>query len=184
MDNGQNIILPDEVIMNKIFLIRGKKVMLDRDLAGLYDVKAIRMREQVKRNKERFPENFTFQLTKKEADTMVSQNAIPSKKYLGGYLPYVFTEYGILMLANVIKSDRAIKMSIRIIEIFVRMHEMLSSHNEILQKLEKIEKKDIEQDKKILIIFKYLRQLKKGKQEELNDKYRKKIGFKIEKDKS
>jgi hypothetical protein len=79
--------------------------MLDRDLAFLYGVKAIRLREQVKRNSERFPESFMFQLTEDEVDFVVSQNAIPSKKHLGGYLPFVFSEYSVLMLANVIKSE-------------------------------------------------------------------------------
>jgi len=88
-------ILPDEVIMSKIYFIRNQKVMLDKDLADLYDVKAIRLREQVKRNPERFPENFMFQLTEKEVDIMVSQNATPSRQYLGGHLPFVFTEHGV-----------------------------------------------------------------------------------------
>lgn len=78
--------IPKEIILSKIFEIRGQKVMLDRDLAELYDVKAIRLREQVKRNLEKFPEHFMFQLTEKETDNMVSQNAIPSKQHLGGYL--------------------------------------------------------------------------------------------------
>ncbi len=95
------IVLADEVVMNKIYFIRKQKVMLNRDLAELYGVKAIRLREQVKRNIERFPENFMFLLTAEEAETMVSQNAIPSKQHLGGYLPYAFTEHGVLMLANV-----------------------------------------------------------------------------------
>jgi hypothetical protein len=82
--------------MNKIYLIRNHKVMLDRDLAELYGVKAIRLREQVKRNQERFPENFMFQLTEKEVENMVSQNAIPSRQHLGGSLPYAFTEHGVL----------------------------------------------------------------------------------------
>jgi len=101
------VFVQEEVVLSKIFLIRGRKVMLDRDLAFLYGVKAIRLREQVKRNSERFPETFMFQLTEDEVDFMVSQNAIPSKKHLGGYLPFVFTEYGVLMLANVIKSEQA-----------------------------------------------------------------------------
>jgi hypothetical protein len=90
--NESQPILPDDVIMSKIYLIRNQKIMLDKDLADLYDVKAIRLREQVKRNPERFPENFMFQLTEKEVDIMVSQNAIPSRQYLGGHLPFVFTE--------------------------------------------------------------------------------------------
>ncbi len=108
------MVLHDEVLINKIYYIKGHKVMLDRDLAELYDVKPIRLREQVKRNINRFPENFMFQLTEEEVESMVSQNAIPSKKHLGGYLPYVFTEHGVLMLANVLRSERAIQVSIRI----------------------------------------------------------------------
>lgn len=100
---GKSIAIPDEIVMNKIYLIRGHKVMLDRDLAELYGVKSIRLREQVKRNQERFPENFMFQLNEKEVENMVSQNAIPSKQHLGGSLPYSYTEHGVLMLANVFK---------------------------------------------------------------------------------
>ncbi|HPJ43821.1 MAG TPA: ORF6N domain-containing protein [Spirochaetota bacterium] len=170
--------IPDEIISSKIYLIRDKKVMLDRDLAGLYDIKAIRLREQVKRNLERFPENFMFQLSEKEVDILVSQNAIPSRKHLGGYLPYAFTEHGILMLANVIKSERAIKMSIRIIEIFVRMREMLLAYKDILHKLEEIERKYTDHDQKIMLIFEYLKQLEASKQQELEQKNRKPIGFK------
>ncbi len=130
-----------DVIMSKIFMLRNQKVMLDRDLASLYAVQAIRLREQVKRNIERFPPNFMFQITESEAEQMVSQNAIPSKSYLGGTLPYVFTEHGILMLANVLRSEQAIKMSIRIIEIFIKMRAFISIQKDILLKLETIEKK-------------------------------------------
>ena len=126
--------------MNKIYFIRKQKVMLDRDLAELYGIKAIRLREQVKRNSDRFPINFMFQLTGKEAEAMVSQNAIPSKLHLGGYLPYAFTEHGVLMLANVLKSETAIEVSLRLIEIFVKMREMLSAHKDVLLKLEQLEK--------------------------------------------
>ncbi len=116
-----NIILPDEAVMSKIYFVREQKAMIDRDLAELYGVKAIRLREQVKRNQIRFPENFMFQLTEQEIEDMVSQNAIPSKQSLGGSLPYAFTEHGVLMLSNVLKSERAVQMSIRIIEIFVKL---------------------------------------------------------------
>ena len=171
-------VISDEVVMNKIYLIRNQKVMLDKDLAELYDVKSIRLREQVKRNPGRFPENFMFQLTENEVDTMVSQNAIPSKKYLGGHLPYVFTEHGVLMLANVLRSERAIKVSIRIIEIFIRTRELIEVNKEILKKVEQLEKKDSEQDEKIILIFEYIKQLEQTRQEELDFKKRKKIGYK------
>jgi len=108
--SAQRLIIPDEIVMNKIYLLRGQKVMLDRDLAELYDVKATRLREQVKRNINRFPNNFMFQLSDKEAESMVSQNAIPSRKHLGGYLPYAFTEHGVLMPANVLKTEIALQI--------------------------------------------------------------------------
>src|SRR3990172_6698258 len=89
--------------------------MLDKDIAVLYGVKPIRLREQVKRNIRRFPDDFMFQLNEKEIDSMVSQNAIPSRKYLGGYQPYVFTEQGVAMLATVLSSERAVQVNIAII---------------------------------------------------------------------
>ncbi|WP_158796038.1 ORF6N domain-containing protein [Pedobacter sp. L105] len=92
MEETHVTITPDELLMRKIYLIRDQKVMLDRDLAELYEVKAKRLREQVKRNKERFPDNFMIQLTEEEVQNMVSQNAIPSKQALGGTLPYAFTD--------------------------------------------------------------------------------------------
>lgn len=173
MSKGKNLVVPDEVVMNKIYLIRNHKVMLDRDLAELYGVKAIRLREQVKRNQNRFPENFMFQLTEEEVENMVSQNAIPSKRYLGGSLPYVFTEHGVLMLANVLKSEQAITMSIRIIEIFVRLKEVLLTHKDILLKLELLERKAVQHDGDIKLIFKYLRELLNPPVEPMR-----KIGFK------
>jgi hypothetical protein len=133
--------------------------MFDKDLAELYGVKAIRLREQVKRNAKKFPENFMIHLTNEEVEMMVSQNAIPSRKYLGGYLPYAFTEHGVLMLATVLKSDTAIQVSLRIIEIFVKMRELLSSHKDILLKLEQLEKKVTDHDEDIQMIFQALKQL-------------------------
>jgi hypothetical protein len=155
----KSIVLADEVIMSKIYYIRNQKVMLDKDLATLYGVKPIRLREQVKRNTDRFPANFMFQLTKAEAAALVSQNAIPSSQHLGGYLPYVFTEHGVLMLANVLKSETAIAVSLRLIEIFVKMREMLSAHKDILLKLEQLERKIITHDEDLSMIFSALKQL-------------------------
>jgi phage regulator Rha-like protein len=170
---SKNVAISDEVVMNKIYLIRGQKIMLDRDLAELYGVKAIRLREQVKRNQIRFPENFMFQLIEKEVENMVSQNAIPSKQHLGGALPYAFTEHGVLMLANVLKSEQAITMSIRIIEIFVKLRETLLTHKDVLLKLEKLERKAVSHDGDIKLIFKYLRELLNPKTEPMR-----KIGYK------
>jgi len=172
MTKSDQIVIPEEVVMSKIYEIRGKKVMLDRDLAELYDVKAIRLREQVKRNLEKFPRHFMFQLTNEEVETMVSQNAIPSKQHLGGALPYVFTEHGLLQLANVLKSGMATQMSIRIIDVFVRMREMLLTQKDLLLEMEEIRKKVSGQDEKIELIFNYLKQFIKEKETP-----RKKIGF-------
>lgn len=178
MKEDNKIRIPDEIIMDKIYLIRNKKVMLDRDLAKLFDVKSIRLREQVKRNMDKFPTHFMFQLTEKEVEMMVSQNAIPSRKHLGGALPYVFTEHGVLQLSNVLMSGRATQLSIKIIEIFVRMREILSSQNELFQKVEQLEKKNLEQDEKLMLIFEYLKQLEKARREKPVQKNRPMIGYK------
>ena len=172
------LIIPKETIINRIYQVRGKKVMLDRDLAELYDVRPIRLREQVKRNQERFPENFMFRLTEEEVNLMVSQNAIPSKQHLGGHLPYVFTEHGVLMLANVLKSDRAAQMSIKIIEIFVELREMLLTHQDLLIKMNELEAKVGNHDKSIKQIFSYLKELIKEE-----DQPREPIGFKTKENK-
>ncbi len=179
-EKSDKLILPDEAIISKIYLVRGRKVMLDKDLAELYEVKALRLRQQVKRNNERFPENFMFRLTEEETDLMISQKAIPSKQHLGGHLPYVFTEHGVLMLANVLKSARAMKMSIRIIEVFVKVREMLLTHKDILLKLERIEQKLLGHDDSIMLIFEYLRQLEQARQQQEDQINRKRIGFRKE----
>ncbi len=175
--DNPSMMVPEEVIMSKILHIRNRKVMLDTDLAKLYEVKSFRLREQVKRNNERFPENFMFRLTEEETNFMVSHFAIPSKKHLGGHLPYVFTEHGVLMLGNVLRSERAIKMSIRIIEIFVKMREMMHMYEEVLNRLGKIEVTLFAHDKNLTLIFEYLKQLEQSKQEEVEFKERKRIGF-------
>lgn len=141
MKKQKTQLISEEILISKIHVVRGEKVMLDRDLALLYGVPTIRLREQVKRNFVRFPDHFMFQLTREEAGVMVSQFVIPSFKHLGGTLPFVFTEHGVLMMANVLKSEQAIQMSLRIIEIFVKMRELVSIHKDILLQLEKLEKR-------------------------------------------
>ncbi|MCB0395387.1 MAG: ORF6N domain-containing protein [Flavobacteriales bacterium] len=174
-ESSQNSLqVPDEVLMNKIYLIRGEKVMLDRDLAVLFGVKPIRLREQVKRNKGKFPGHFMFRLNDDEVGKLVSQNAIPSVKHLGGTLPYVFTEYGLLQLANILRSERATLMSIRIIEVFVAMRKMLHTHQNLLLKMEQLEKRLTDQDGKVKLLFDYLRQFIKEREEP-----RTRVGFKV-----
>jgi len=169
MKKSEISLIPEETIEGKILLIRGKKVILDRDLALLYGVKTIRLREQVKRNSERFPEDFTFQLTKGEANMLVSQNAIPSKRSLGGYLPYVFTEHGTLMAANVIKSSIAIQASITIVRTFTKLREMILTHKDLQKKIVAMEGK---YDKQFKVVFDALRSLI-----EPPEKPKKRIGY-------
>ena len=142
MDN-QMILIDSETIQNKIYTIRGVQVMLDKDLAIIYDVKPTRLREQVRRNDKKFPEDFMFELTEKEVELMVSQNAIPSKQHLGGSLPLVFTEQGVSMLSTVLKSQTAVQTSIQIIKNFVNMRRFLQDNASIFTRIESIEKRQI-----------------------------------------
>jgi len=140
-------------LTNKIYTIRGKQVMLDRDLAELYGVKSIRLREQVKRNIERFPEDFMFLLDVNEINSMVSQNAIPSKKHLGGYSPYVFTEQGVASLSGALKSKKAVQINIQIMRAFVTMRKFITSNTQIFSRLDNLEIKQLEHDKNFEKVF-------------------------------
>ncbi|MDP2929099.1 MAG: ORF6N domain-containing protein [Candidatus Omnitrophota bacterium] len=152
-------LIPREVIERKIYLIRGHKVMLDKDLASLYEVDPRALRQQVKRNKKRFPEDFIFQLTKEELDLMVSQNVTPSRKHFGGYLPYAFTEQGVAMLSGVLHSKRAVQVNIAIMRAFVKLHDILMTHKELAHKLDELEQKIEKHDIDISSIFEAIRQL-------------------------
>lgn len=149
-------LIPQEVIQNQIFLLRGQKVMLDKDLAALYGVKPIRLREQVKRNIKRFPYDFMFQLTEKEAAAMVSHFAIPSKKHLGGHLPYAFTEHGILMLSSVLHSERAVEVNIQIMRAFTKLRQLMLKHADLRRKIEEMEKK---YDHQFKVVFQAIKEL-------------------------
>ena len=171
--------MPDEVILSKIYLIRGKKVILDRDLAELYKVETKQLKRAVRRNIERFPDDFMFELSKEELANWRYQFGTSNIEKFGlRVAPFAFTEYGLLMLASVLNSERAIQINIQIVKIFSRMRIMIESHTEILSKLEMLEKKDIELDEKVTLIFEYLKQLEQSKQEETDFQQRKRIGFK------
>jgi len=160
-------LLPDELIITKIILLRDQKVLIDRDLAELYGVETRILNQAVKRNLKRFPEDFMFQMTKEEFEIWKSQIVISNSDRMGlRKPPYVFTEQGVAMLSSVLNSDRAILVNIQIMRVFTKMRALLESHKEILKKLESLEIKDIEQDEKILLIFEYLKQLEQAKQEE------------------
>jgi hypothetical protein len=145
--------LDENTIKSKIHTLRNVQVMLDRDLAELYEVKAIRLREQVKRNVSRFPEDFMFQLMPEEVDFMVSQNAIPSKKHLGGSLPYAFTEQGVASLSSVLTSQTAIDISIGIMRAFVNMRKFMLENAAIFQRLSRLEQSQTITDQKLVQIF-------------------------------
>jgi hypothetical protein len=172
------IAIPDEVLMNKIYLIRGQKVMLDSDLAELYEVETKRLKEQVRRNKERFPEDFMFELTKEEYQQLKSQFGQFGRGEHSKYHPFEFTEHGVLMLSSVLNSDRAIKVNIRVMRIYVRIREMMMLHKDILQRLENIERKLNIHDNQIMVVFEYLKQFEQLKLEELDQKKRPRIGYK------
>ena len=165
--------LLDEKIINKIYLIRGKKVMLDFELAELYLVETKQLKRQVKRNPEGFPGDFMFQLTTKEFENLRSQIGASS---WGGtrYLPMVFTEQGVAMLSSVLNSSTAIEVNIQIIRIFTKMKEMLLTNKDILLKLQKIETKLLAHDDDIKLIFDYLKKLL----DPIPAAPRKRIGFK------
>lgn len=174
---SNQVAVPDEVILNKIYLIRGQKVMLDSDLAELYQVETKRLNERVKRSKDRFPKDFMFQLTKKEWEDLKSQNATSS---WGGRRtpPYSFTEHGVLMLSSVLNSERAIQVNILIMRAYTKMREVIMSNKDILLKMEQVERKLGKHDQQIAVVFKYLQELEKQKQK---PKLRPSIGFKSKK---
>ena len=162
-----------EEIEEKIYLIRGEKVMLDSDLAEIYGVETKRLNEQVKRNSERFPDDFMFQLTDNEANSLRSQSAT-SKKGRGGrrYNPYVFTEHGAVMLASVLNSPTAIEASIQVVRAFVKMRSLLVLHEELAERIEKLEKTTDKHTQNFIAVSQLLKKI-------LNDpKYlKRKIGF-------
>jgi hypothetical protein len=164
--------------------------MLDSDLAELYNVETRALKQAVRSNNNRFPKDFMFELADSEwkelNSRLLEQESLRSQSVIlekgrgkhSKYKPFVFTEQGAAMLSSVLNSERAIMVNIQIIRVFTKMRKLLETHKEILQKLEQLEKKDIEQDEKILLIFEYLKQLEQMKQEELKFKKRRQIGFK------
>ena len=137
------IIIDNQTIQDRIYTIRGVQVMVDRDLAELYNVETRALKQAVKRNIERFPEDFMFELTDFEIDYMVSQSVIPSKKHLGGAKPFVFTEQGVSTLSSVLSSDKAIKIHIDIMRAFVNMRKFLSQNASLFTRIDSIEKRQI-----------------------------------------
>lgn len=174
MKKSKALSLADEVIGQKIYVIRGKKVMLDRDLADLYAVETKVLNQAVKRNIERFPEDFMFILRLSEVKNLRSQ-IVTSKIKAGGsqYLPYAFTEQGVAMLSSVLRSERAIQVNIQIMRMFTKLREMLESHRDLRKKIEALEQK---YDEQFQSVFAAIRQLLHFTNKE---KSKRKIGFKL-----
>ena len=161
-------------IQNKILFLRGEKVILDSDLAALYGVPTKRLNEQIKRNQERFPPDFMFQLTAKEAESLRSQIAT-TNKVRGGrrYKPYAFTEHGAIMAASVLNSERAVQTSIYVVRAFVKLRQMLAPYKEFMGKLDQLEKKLQTHDKQIIAIVQAIKLLMPPTE----DKPKKPFGF-------
>ncbi len=174
---SQNLIISEETISDKIYFIRNQKVMLDRDLAMLYGIETRVLKQAVKRNISRFPEDFMFELTDVENDSLRSQ-FVTLKKGRGQhqkYLPLVFTEHGVLMLSSVLNSDKAIQTNIQIMRIFTKVRQMLLDTTDLKIDILQIQKKLENHDKNIELVFSYLDELTEKKEDV---KPRTKIGYK------
>jgi len=172
-------LVPDEVLMTKIYVIRGQKVMIDRDLADLYGVETKYLKRQVRRNEKRFPEDFMFQMSKEELVDWRSQFVTSNADKMGlRYPPYVFTEQGVAMLSGVLNSDRAINVNIQIMRIFCKMRQLISSHQELIDRLKQIEQRLGGHDSEIVVLFEYLKKLMEEKEQENEQESRKRIGYK------
>ncbi|MBI4765496.1 MAG: ORF6N domain-containing protein [Deltaproteobacteria bacterium] len=152
-------LIPVEVIERKIFLIRSQRVMLDADLAELYGVETRSLVQAVKRNSERFPPDFMFQLSQEEFESLRSQIVISKGKGGRRYLPYVFTEQGVAMLSSVLNSQRAIEVNITIMRVFVRLRQIMVTHRVLAEKLGELEERIQDHDEQITDIFEAIRQL-------------------------
>jgi hypothetical protein len=169
------ISVPDEIIEHKIYQIRDLKVMIDRDLAILYGVETKVLKQAVKRNADRFPEDFMFEMTKDELINWRSQFVTSNSDIMGlRYAPYCFTEQGVTMLSCILNSKRAIEVNIRIIRVFTRMRALILSHHDILLKLDQLERQINQNSAEIQMIFDALKQLINPPAEP-----RKRIGFNV-----
>jgi hypothetical protein len=157
---AQRLPVPVELIERRIYLIRGHKVMLDSDLADLYQVETKNLNKAVKRNLERFPEDFMFQLTAEETESLRFQFGT-SNAGRGGrrYLPYAFTEQGVAMLSSVLNSKRAVQVNIAIMRAFVKLREVMATHKELAHKIEALERKYQEHDQELQVVFQAIKKL-------------------------
>jgi hypothetical protein len=164
-----------ELIKKSILEIRGKKVMLDMDLAKIYEVETRALKQAVRRNIDRFPQDFMFQLTEIEMQNLVSQNVIPHMKYFGGTAPFVFTEQGVAMLSSILKSKKAIQMNISIMRAFVMIRQWALTYQELSDKLSDLEKLHNQKFNDIDQVLKCLLQKEQTKIQQAN---REQVGYK------
>lgn len=177
MAKKDSSMIPYETVVSKIYLIRGHKVMLDRDLAELYGVETKQLKRQVNRNIGRFPKDFMFEMTKQELEIWRYQFGTTNSEKMGlRYSPYCFTEQGVAMLSSVLSSERAIKMNIEIIRAFTQIRQMLVDNTELRLAIEELKKKTDNNSKNIEIVFKYLDELIEKKED---PKPRTAIGYKV-----
>jgi hypothetical protein len=173
------ILKTEEIIINKIYVIRGKKVMIDRDLAELYGVETRILNQAVKRNLKRFPEDFMFIMSPEEMKDWKSQIVISNRERMGlRKAPLAFTEQGVAMLSSILNSDYAIMVNIRIIRVFTKMWEIIETNKDLQKRMDELERKDLDQDRRIILIFEYLKQLEEKRKTDQNTQQRKRIGFK------
>jgi len=152
----KDLVIPEERIIKRIIVLRNERVILDVHLAELYQVETRALKQAVRRNINRFPDDFMFELTEEEIEQVVSQNVIPSKQHLGGAKPFVFTESGVAMLSSVLKSERAVEMNIAVIRTFVMLRKMALNYQEIMKKLDVMEDRYEKRFKEIFKALKYL----------------------------
>jgi hypothetical protein len=178
MEKDMELTVPDEIVISKIYYIRGQKIMVDRDLAELYGVETKALKQAVNRNSDRFPNDFMFEMTKEELENWRSQNVTSNSSDKMGlrYAPYCFTEHGVLMLSSVLKSKKAIQANIAIMRVFVRIRQMLIDNTELRMAIEEIRRQTNTNTKSIEALFQYVEELMEKKAEP-----RQQIGYEISK---
>ena len=171
----------EALIASKIITVRNERVILDVHLAEFYGIETRVLKQAVRRNRDRFPDDFMYELTDVEIDDVVSQNVIPSKRHFGGAIPFAFTENGVAMLSSVLNSKMAIEINIAIMRTFTMLGKVLLLQKDIMQEIGNIKRELSDHGDKILRIFEYLKQVEESKQQPIEQANRKRIGFKQQK---
>ncbi|PIQ29470.1 MAG: DNA-binding protein [Bacteroidetes bacterium CG18_big_fil_WC_8_21_14_2_50_41_14] len=167
----------EAAIASRIIAIREENVILDVHIAEFYGIETRTLKQAVRRNRDRFPDDFLYELTGDEINSVVSQNVIPSKRHFGGAVPFAFTENGVAMLSSILNSKQAIEINIAIMRTFTMLRKALLLQKDIMSEMGNVKRKLIEHDEKILVIFEYLKQVEKSGQQQLDQSNRKRIGY-------